>query len=121
MGKALDAMLAEAGVPAGPLPTIGRIVHYRLSEQDAERINARRLATRERLAHTTDPGLGFQPHAGNRAEPGATYPMLIVAVWGAQPTSLVNGQVFLDGNDVHWATSVSTGTGPGTWSWPPRA
>ena len=32
----------------------------------------------------------------------------------------VNGQAFLDGNDVLWVTSAREGTEPGQWSWPPR-
>lgn len=36
----------------------------------------------------------------------------------ANPRNYVNGQVFLDGNDVYSATSVKVGTGPRTYSWP---
>jgi hypothetical protein len=32
----------------------------------------------------------------------------------------VNGQAFLDGNDVLWITSAKEGTEPGQWSWPIR-
>ncbi len=63
---------------------------------------------------------GAQAHIGNEAKPGQVFPMLIVQVWGPSPTSAVNGQVFLDGNDVFWALSVSVGEGPHSWSWPPR-
>jgi hypothetical protein len=47
--------------------------------------------------------------------------MIIVAVHGTTPDALVNGQVFLDGNDTFWATSVGVGEGHGTFSWPTRS
>ncbi len=122
------------------IPTIGRIVHYRLSAEDAKQIRRRRtdgssIAARMKQAvPTVEPDVllgekihgwpaGAQAHIGNSVEEGDTYPMMIVRVWGAQggvENSLVNGQVFLDGNDVLWAMSVSGGDGPGEWNWPPR-
>lgn len=108
------------------VPTIGRIVHYRLNEQEAAEINRRRTTRHsiaERLKQEAANNVyawpaGAQAHIGNEAKEGQTFPMLIVAVWGSQPSSCVNGQVFLDGNDVLWALSVSAGEGPHTWSWP---
>jgi hypothetical protein len=47
--------------------------------------------------------------------------MLITRAWGDQPDSLVNGQVFLDGGDCLWVTSVKVGEGPRTFAWPTRA
>lgn len=115
------------------IPTIGRIVHYRLSEQDAEQINRRRttgksIADRLKLGITPAPNAdtifawpaGAQAHIGNEVSEGDTFPMQIVKCWGDTPTSSVNGQVMLDGNDVFWATSVSVGEGPRSWNWPPR-
>lgn len=110
------------------IPTIGRIVHYRLSADDVDVIGRRRTtghSIAERMKYGDDPQLkawpaGAQAHIGNDPREGKSYPMLIVAVWGDTPTSAVNGQVFLDGNDVLWATSVAVGEGPRTWSWPPR-
>ena len=84
------------------IPTVGRIVHYTLSEQDAAQI---------KLARQVD---GTQ-RVGNFAEAGQVYPMLIVRCWGTTAESSVNGQVFLDGNDTHWVTSVSQGDGPCQW------
>lgn len=97
--------------------TIGQIVHYTLSEQDAEQINRRRgdytvVATQESGGET-----GFQAHVGNYVIAGEVYPAVVVRVFGEQG---VNLQVFLDGNDSYWATSRSEGEGPNTWSWPPR-
>lgn len=91
---------------AGPVPSIGRIVHYRLSKQDVDAINARRV---DRLAY------------GNPIAYGDAFPMLIVAAWGQTPESAVNGRVLLDGTDDLWVTSRLCGEEEGTWSWPPRS
>lgn len=104
------------------MPTIGRIVHYRLTEQQATEINRRRTtrpSIAERIKVLMWP-LGAQAHIGNEASTGDTLPGLIVWTWGNDPGSAVQLQVFLDGNDVLWARSVSVGEGPGTWSWPAR-
>ncbi len=100
------------------IPTIGRIVHYRLSASDAERINRRRAFVVSNLLSWTR---GAQAHVGSHVAEGDTFPMLIVLVCGSD--SVVNGQVFLDGNDVFWATDVfwASCTVPGTYSWPTRA
>lgn len=109
----------------GQIPSLGRIVHYRLSQDDAAQITRRRttgasIADRMRQ----DPpawAAGAQAHIGNPVSELDAFPMLIVRVWGADEDSLVNGQVFLDGNDVFWASSVRVGDAPGTFRWPPRA
>lgn len=102
-------------------PAIGRIVHYRLSEEAAQQINRRRTDGASILARMreTPPSwpAGSQAHIGNEAEAGQTFPMVLVKVWS---DAKVNGQVLLDGNDVYWATSVSEGVGVGEYSWPPR-
>lgn len=115
--------------------SIGRIVHYRLSADDAAAINRRRtdgssIAQRMKNAIPPQEGQnsatiygwpsGAQAHIGNEAAEGDTFPMLITRVWGNTPESAVNGQVFLDGNDVLWTTSVVVGEGPRTFSWPVR-
>lgn len=113
------------------IPSIGRIVHYRLNAQDAEQIMRRRTCAKsiaERMkvqvsqVETETPILGWptgaQAHIGNPVAEGDVFPMLIVRVWGPLAESVVNGQVFLDGNDVFWTTSVGVGTLPGTFSWP---
>jgi hypothetical protein len=102
-------------------PTIGRIVQYKLSADDATRINKRRADSatfRHPQAGVHRIGTGEQHHIGNEAREGDVLPMLIVRVWNGQ---LVNGQVFLDGNDVIWVTSVREGDGPRSFAWPPRA
>ncbi len=115
------------------VPSIGRIVHYRLSAEDAEQINRRRttgksiadrlriqISDRECMTPLLAWPPGAQAHIGNDVAEGDTFPMLIVRAWGNTPTSAVNGQVFLDGNDVFWATSRTVGDQPGTFSWPTR-
>lgn len=94
-------------------PSIGRIVHYTLNDDDAARINAaRRDGTR--YSHPA----GCQVHHGNEVKAGEVFPALIVRC--NDETSTVNLKVELDGNDCHWATSRCCGEGPGTWAWPKR-
>lgn len=103
--------------------TIGRIVHYKLAEQDAAQINKRRADARNLNAAgvtLASQGLGPQIHIGNPVEAGDVFPAMIVRTWGSTPESSVQLQVFLDGNDTFWATSVSEGDGERRWSWPPR-
>lgn len=99
-------------------PTIGRIVHYTLTEADADAINQRRKDFHESgVAHDHT---GYVGHVGNHAKAGDVFPAMIVRVW-EESTVTVNAQVFLDGNDTLWATSRAEGEGPGTWAWPPRS
>lgn len=109
-----------------PVPTVGRIVLYMLSESDAKAINRRRA---DRLAYQANPyndpriakkPTGFQVHAGNPVNAGDVLPMLIVKTWGNTPESPVNGQVFLDGNDTLWVTSVTAGEGARRFAWSTR-
>jgi hypothetical protein len=83
-------------------PTIGRIVHYTLTEADAAAINKRRA----------DNSL-----AGNHAAAGEACPAMVVRTFGGPGANL---QVHLDGTDIYWATSRTEGEGPGFWAWPPR-
>lgn len=101
------------------VPSIGRIVHYRLNAHDAGAINRRRDdAFQHRDTRTAD---GSQIHTGNGAHPGDAYPLIITRVWGTDPGCAVNGQVLLDGNDTLWVTSRCGGEGEGQYSWPVRA
>ena len=111
-------------------PTIGRIVIYRLSNQDAEAMERRRTtgaSIAERIKKNTPDSscwpLGAQAHIGNPLYEGAEVPMVIIRVWPDEfGTGIpgVNGQAFLDGNDSLWVTSVKEGNEPGTWHWPER-
>ncbi|MFG2076954.1 hypothetical protein [Nonomuraea maritima] len=104
-------------------PSIGRIVHYQLSDADADAINRRRddFEAFQRGRTPALPGQagadGHVAHVGNRVMTGDVFPAMIVRTFGA---AYVNLQVYLDGNDTYWATSCVEGVRPGTWSWPPR-
>lgn len=97
------------------IPSIGRMVHYRLSTSDANEINRRRTTGQsigERSGYEGGWPQGAQAHIGNPVHAGDIFPAMIVRLWD-QPehpvtaTTLVQLQVFLDGNDTYWATSVS--------------
>jgi hypothetical protein len=93
------------------IPSIGRIVHYTLTASDAAGINIRRI-------HPVAEGLFH----GNTAHAGDVYPMMITRVWSAEPDedTVVQGQVFLDGNDTLWVTSVAQGHEERQWFEPVR-
>lgn len=104
--------------------TIGRVVFYTLSEQDAAEINRRRTNSgdiadriKKNTAESSAWPIGAQAHIGNMVNAGDVFPMDVVRVWSP---GIVNGQVKLDGNDVLWVTSVEEGTAPRHWHWPPR-
>jgi len=90
-------------------PTIGRFVHYTLTEQDVS------IITGDRLNGTDE----VQRSRHNFVAPGQTYPALVVRNFGGDA---VNLQVFLDGTDTYWATSRTEGEPgeQGRWIWPPR-
>lgn len=106
--------------------SIGRIVHYILSEEDATQINRRRTTgalIASRIKEEKWP-LGAQAHIGNDASAGQVFPAIVVNDNGINSVH-VNLQVFLDGNDVFWATSrhednTDEQQTPGTWHWPLR-
>lgn len=105
------------------IPSVGRIVHLRLTATCAEQVNKRRQDAR--TSQVARGNSGVVVHTGNPAREGDIVPMLICKVW-SQPRVLpaadcaVNGQAFLDGNDTLWVTSAKQGTLPGQWS-DPRA
>jgi len=103
-----------------PVPSIGRIVHYCVSKEDAAAINRRRYHAHVHLDEHIANSNGVQIHVGNEVKEGDIFPMLITRVWGDTPTCCVNGQVMLDGNDLFWVTSAIVGEGPRTYSWPKR-
>lgn len=80
------------------IPSIGRIVHYTLNQSNADRINKNRA-----ISGTWDATSEFCE--GNPVVVGET--------------SVVQGQVFLDGNDTLWVTSVKQGDDEGQWHKPP--
>lgn len=107
-------------------PTIGRIVHYVLSEEDAAQINRRRTngaSIAERLTRARWHE-GAQAHIGNSAFVGMILPAIVVSSFGDSEDPPINLQVFLDGNDTFWATSRHLRIGDqkgGFWQWPPTA
>lgn len=101
-------------------PTLGRIVHYRLSDRDAEEINRRR----KDFAAAEPGNSGFQGHVGNPVVGGQTFPAMVVRTGnfeGADNADICSLQVFLDGNDTLWAVSRAEGDRDGAWAWPPRS
>ncbi|NUS74950.1 MAG: hypothetical protein HOV70_01955 [Streptomyces sp.] len=100
-----------------PQPSVGRIVHYRLTADDAQDINRKRddyQATGGSQDRT-----GYVGHAGNWVAGGDVFPAIIVRVWD-ESTVTCNLQVLLDGCDTYWATSRAEGAETGHWSWPER-
>ena len=94
------------------MPTIGQIVQYRLTAQDAEA--GRKHPDESRVVHQHT---GTVVHTGNPAGSGDVYPMIItkVSATDANEDSAVSGQVFLDGDDTLWVTSALQGSGIGEW------
>ena len=88
-------------------PRLGEMVLYKITEGDAVAQNKRRKDAQESLAYHRRVELGTVIHVGNALREGDIYPMLITRVWGATEKASVNGQVFLDGTDVLWVTSVA--------------
>ena len=99
------------------MPIVNNIVvNYKLSADDAAKINRRRTtptSIAERIKEKIWPA-GAQAHIGNEAFEGQILPMVITGIWG---DTCVNGQVFLDGNDTLWVTSVQQGSDPGNWNY----
>lgn len=104
------------------IPSIGCIVHYTLTDSDVEQIARRRADASNSLEWHRENKTGAQIHVGNPVSAGDVYPLLITRVWSDQPNehTSVNGQVFLDGNDSLWVTSVDQGVGERKWFEPPR-
>ncbi|MFA6904509.1 MAG: hypothetical protein WC236_15645 [Gallionellaceae bacterium] len=101
-------------------PTIGRIVHYRVSAQDATAINQRRKDAREKMPWHHAIRSGAQVHVGNDMKEGDVYPLIITRLWGDTEAAAFNGQLMLDGTDTFWVTSTTLGDGPAKCSWPVR-
>lgn len=101
----------------------GRIVHYVLTEEDANQINITRLASqlaREKVQTENKVIL----HTGNTVMAYEHFPAIIVRVFHneyGQGEHGVNLQVFLDGNDSHWVCSrrfaEPADLKAGTWHW----
>ena len=134
-----EQVLTDAKAQYTPKP--GSLVNYRLTRLDVKTINRRYVeATDHRPEHRSNAN-GAQIHEGNQHKRGQVVPLLITSVtpgeyntetlicrdwhwllgepercsplshWG------VNGQAFLDGNDVLWVTSAPQGDFNGGWNW----
>jgi len=100
----------------------GRICHFVLDAGDAEKINKRRSDAELHMNIHRRNSNGVQVHVGNKVSEGDVYPMMIIRVW-SQDSGLVNGKVFLDGNDDYWTLSVYFNEDIAkehTWHWIPR-
>jgi hypothetical protein len=69
--------------------TIGRIVLYTLTEQDAKEINRRRttgkaiaerIAVNDPLGHSSSWPVGAQAHIGNEVKAGEIFPMIVTKI-----------------------------------------
>jgi hypothetical protein len=85
------------------IPSIGRIVLYKLNSDDVSVIRTFRS--------------DISGKVGNSVSAGDIFPMIITKVFDNKPTtkSSVNGQVFLDGNDNLWVVSVLQGHKEREW------
>ncbi|MDX3199967.1 hypothetical protein [Streptomyces scabiei] len=121
VAQAVIEQPAETAVRAeqpAPRPSIGRIVHYKISEAAAGQINRARKNFHEH-ARTSHEDSGLMGHQGNWVAEGDVFPAVVVQVFN-EATVTANLQVLLDGNDTYWATSAAQGSEPGRWSWPER-
>lgn len=117
-------------------PTIGRVVHFRLTAEQAKQINRLRVGSAE--AGIAVPPAPFAPfgslperlwpdgavrHVGNSVGEGSVVPLIITTIWpdeykgegylahhgpGTKYESDfgINGQAILDGNDSLWVCSA---------------
>lgn len=96
--------------------TIGRIVRYWLTDWDVSEIINRRTRANHILGQNTV--MGTTPCVGQ------VLPMIVTSVFD-DPTRgfvpVVNGKVFLDGDDNYWVEGIPEGNGPGEWHWPERS
>lgn len=118
VSRETSAVSRETSATSGPKPSLGRVVHYRLSRADAQEINRRR----KRFADAPAQSWGFLAPVGNHAAAGQMFPADIVRIFSDDPdeTTAVNLQVKLDGTDVLWVTSRTCGDEDGQWAWPAR-
>ena len=95
--------------------SIGRCVCYRLTSEEADKMNRRRVDAHENLDKMREDRPGFQAHLGNQLGEGDIVAMTVTRVL---TDGGVNGQAVLDGNDRLWVVGAGEGSGPGCWSWP---
>lgn len=99
------------------VPTVGRIVLYKVNSADVYQINARRKDGSDKRQWHAAIRSGAQVHVGNDVKVGDVFPMIVTRVWGDTPDAAINGSCFLDGNDILWVTSSHCGTEVGDYHW----
>lgn len=99
------------------VPTIGRIVLYKMSDTDAQKVNKRRADAHSHMREHIERSNGVMVHVGNEVHEGDVFPAVVVKTWGTTPTSPVNLKVEMDGSDTYWATSRMVGEHPGSYHW----
>ena len=62
-------------------PTIGRVVHYRLTREDVRSINRRYVDASEYYGEHRKSRLGTQLHVGNQHHHDEIVPLIVVRVW----------------------------------------
>jgi len=87
-------------------PTVGRIVHYRMSEHDVKAVRTQLRANPTALLDQS-----------NLPRAGQCYAALVTSVTGHPD---VNLKVFMDGPFDYFVASRVEGDQAGTWCWPPR-
>jgi len=107
-------------ISMSPIPQPTNVVLYCLTQDDADKINKRRNDSMESLDKHKANSDGTVLHFGGEVYSGERYPMLILRVWGDNPTenSDVNGLVFADGAEGYWVQGVCYGEGRGEFTWP---
>lgn len=93
-------------------PMMGMTVIYKLTKDDVDYVHRRRMEIGDQVSFK-----GTQLHIGNRVKEGDEFPCMIVRVLSDGADDFVNGQVFLDGNDVLWVIGVKRGRLAGEWRW----
>lgn len=78
------------------MPTVGQIVNYRASKEDADTANGRRSTV-------------AQSHCGGHMKAGDVLPLMVTKI----NEKTFNGQLFLDGNDSHWVKGTTFGEAEG--------
>jgi hypothetical protein len=101
--------------------SIGRSVIYTLTEGDCQTINERRWLRVRELRSEASPKVDVNFVAkmatdfkGADPAPGMVFPMMVVKV--IRP-GVLNGQVFLDGNDTLWVQNVTEAKDPRPGCW----
>jgi hypothetical protein len=93
-------------------PTIGRIVNYKLNQEDKSLLSNAFMIVSDTIEGQQLVYDGSGRSNNNQDE----LPAIIVSVWS---DTCINLQVFVDGNTgILWKTSINQGNEAGQWNWP---